>query len=301
MDNNLNKQPSQWLIYAVALLSGLALGLTLVFIAWNSALEENKREFSFEASKLREIATHNVQASNEVINSFASLITENKFFDDQIFQSSANRILNQQYFIEGVFYSHVQKTENNVISELDLEVENSRFRNSQTATDLNDIIKNENFENILNFLLLDGSSEPVVSVVTLESSRYYIMLKPVLNKDYSVVDDGDFTGSIQEILCLLINPEKLIDYSNVSRTLMVDLHSESSNLSGRKLIFTSGPSLDSRSGFRASSFSEDTSMQFPLYSVKLSISKDVYWPDVNQKSIYIALFIGLGITLLRLA
>ena len=301
MDNNLNKQPSQWLIYAVALLSGLALGLTLVFIAWNSALEENKREFSFEASKLREIATHNVQASNEVINSFALSITENKFFDDQLFQSSANKILNQQYFIEGVFYSHVQKTENNVISELDLEVENSRFRNSQTATDLNDIIKNENFENILNFLLLDGSSEPVVSVVTLESSRYYIMLKPVLNKDYSVVDDGDFTGSIQEILCLLINPEKLIDYSNVSRTLMVDLYSESSNLSGRKLIFSSGPSLDSRSGFRASSFSEDTSMQFPLYSVKLSISKDVYWPDVNQKSIYIALFIGLGITLLLMA
>ena len=301
MDNNLNKQSSQWLIYAVALLSGLALGLTLVFIAWNSALEENKREFSFEASKIREVSTHNVQVSNDVINSFAASIAANKSFDDQIFQSLANAILDQQHIIEGIFYSHFQETENKITSEPDLKVENSRFRNTQTATDLNDIIKDENFENILKFIFLDGSSEAVVSVVTLESSMYYILLKPVFNNDYSVVDDGDSTGSIQGIVCLLINPEGLIEYSNISNTLMVDLHSESSNLSGRKLIFTSGPSLVSRSGFRASSFSEDTSIQFPLYSVKLSISKDIYWPDVNQESVYIALFIGLGITLLLMA
>ncbi len=294
MDKNLNKQPSQWLIYAVALLSGLALGLTLVFIAWNSALEENKREFSFESSKIREIATHNIQDSNDLINSFATSISENKSFDDQIFQSLANAILGQQKFIEGVFYSHLQKSENNVISGTDLKIENSRFRNTQTATDLNEIIKDENFENILRYLLVDGSSEAVVSVVTLESSMYYILLKPVLN-------DGDSTSSIQGIVCLLVNPEGLIEYSNISNTLMVDLHSESSNLSGRKLIFTSGPSLVSRSGFRASSFSEDTSIQFPLYSVKLSISEDIYWPDVNQKSVYIAMFIGLGITLLLMA
>jgi len=294
MDKNLIKQPSQWLIYAVALLSGLALGLTLVFIAWNSALEENKRKFSFESSKIREIATHNVQDSNDLINSFATSISENKSFDDQIFQSSAIAILGQQKFIEGVFYSHLQKSGDSVISGTDLKIENSRFRNTQTAIDLNEIIKNENFENILKFLLVDGSSEAVVSVVTLESSMHYILLKPVLN-------DGDSTSSIQGIVCLLVNPEGLIEYSNISNTLMVDLHSESSNLSGRKLIFTSGPSLVSRSGFRASSFSEDTSIQFPLYSVKLSISEDIYWPDVNQKSVYIAMFIGLGITLLLMA
>ncbi len=297
----MNKQPSQWLIYAVALLSGLALGLTLVFIAWNSALEENKRTFSFEASKIREIATSNVQASNDLINSFATSISENKSFDDQIFQSLANAILEQQKFIEGVFYSHLQKSENNIISGPDLKIENSSFRDTQTATELNEIIKDENFENILKFLFMDGSSDPVVSVVTLESSMYYILLKPVLSNDYSVVDDGASTSSIQGIVCLLINPEGLIEYSNISNTLMVDLHSESSNLSGRKLIYTSGPSLVSRSGFRASSFSEDTSIQFPLYSVKLSISEDIYWPDVNQKSVYIAMFIGLGITLLLMA
>jgi len=294
MDKNLNKQSSRWFIYAVALLSGLALGLTLVFIAWNSALEENKRKFSFESSKIREVATHNVQASNDVINSFAISIAANKSFDDQIFQSLANAILDQQQFIEGIFYSHFKKTENKITSEPDLEIENSGFRNTQIETDLNDIIKDENFENILKFILVDGSSDPVVSVVTLKSNVYYILLKPVFNNDYSVVDNGGTTDSIQGIVCLLINPEELIEFSNISNTLMVDLHSESSNLSGRKLIYTSAQSIDSRSGFRASSFSEDTSIQFPLYSVKLSISEDIYWPDVNQKSIFVAMVIGLG-------
>ncbi|RKZ46984.1 MAG: hypothetical protein DRQ58_07600, partial [Gammaproteobacteria bacterium] len=301
MDDKLENNSPRWLIYAVALLSGLALGLTLVFIAWNSALDENKREFSFESSKIREVIAHNIQVSNDVINTVASLITENKDFDDQIFQSSAIGILEQQHFIEGLFYSHVQKTGNSATSELDMEIVNSRYRDTQISMDVQDLIENENFENVLEFILADESSEPVVSVVTLESNKYYILFKPVLNQDYSAVDDEDSTGSTQGILCLLINPEKLVGLSNISSTLMVDLHSESSNLSGRKLIFTSGPSLEERSGLLASSFSEDASIQFPLYSVKLSISKDVYWPDVNRKSIYLALFIGLGITLLLMA
>jgi two-component system sensor histidine kinase/response regulator len=301
MDDKLESNSPRWLIYAVALLSGLALGLTLVFIAWNSALDENKREFSFEASKIREFITYNIQVSNDVINTVASLITENKNLDDQFFQSSVIGILEQQHFVEGLFYTHVQKTGDSTTSELDLEVVNSRFRDTQMSMNAQDIIKNENFENILKFLLLDESSQAVVSVITVESNRYYILFKPVLNKDYSTVDDEDSTSPIQGILCLLINPETLVGLATISSTMMVNLHSESSNLSGRKLIFTSGPSLEKKSGFLASSFSEDASIQFPLYSVKLSISKDIYWPDVNRKSIYLALFIGLGITLLLMA
>ena len=102
MDSNLKNQSSRWLIYTVALLSGLALGLTLVFIAWNSALEENKREFSFESSKIREVVTHNIQVSNDVINSFAKSIRENQSFDDQMYQTSVKGILDQHDFIEGL-------------------------------------------------------------------------------------------------------------------------------------------------------------------------------------------------------
>ena len=301
MSNEPNKQTPKWLIHAVALLSGLALGLTLVFIAWNSALEENKREFSFESSKIREVVTHNVQVSNGVINSFATSISENKSFDDQIFQSSVKGILDQQDFIEGLFYSQIQKSENIKASDVDLELEYSRFRSTEISADVSEIKKDEIFENVLKSLLLDRSSDPVVSVVTLESTRYYILFKTVLNKGYFTTDNGPSEDPIQGVLCLLINPEKLIKYSKISSNLMVDLHSESSNLSGRKLIFTSGPLVNIRRGFLASSFNEDASIQFPLYSVKLSIGKDIYWPDVNQTSIYIALFIGLGITLLLMA
>lgn len=293
--------PQKWLIHAVALLSGLALGLTLVFIAWNSALEENKREFSFESSKIREVVTHNVQVSNDLINSFATSISENISFDDQIFQSSVKGILDQQDFIEGLFYSHPQKSDNTQAADVDLKLGYSRFRSTEISVDVNAITKDENFENVLKYLLLDRSSDPVVTVVTLESTMYYILFKTVLNKDYFANDNGYSEDPIQGILCLLINPERLIEYSKISSNLVVELHSESSNLSGRKLIFTSGPVVNIRSGFLASSFNEDVSIQFPLYSVKLSIAKDIYWPDVNRTSIYVALFIGLGITLLLMA
>jgi signal transduction histidine kinase/CheY-like chemotaxis protein len=301
MSDDQNKQTSKWLIHTVVLLSGLALGLTLVLIAWNSALEENKKEFSFESSKIREAVTHNVQVSNGIINTFTTSLTENESFDDQVFQSLGKGILDQNNFIEGVFYSHFLKSEMIENPGSYLKVENSRYRDAQVLVDVDNIHKNENFENALKSLLVDGSTEAVVSVVTLESSSYYILLKPVFNKDSPSVGSEHSINSVKGILYLLINPEKMMGNSKITNTLLVKLHSESSNLGGRKLIFTTASILAQRSGFLASSFNEDASIQFPLYSVKLSIAKDIYWPDVNQKLIYIALFIGLGITLLLMA
>jgi len=301
MSNNLNKQTQRWLIYAVALVSGVALGLTLVFITWNSAIEENKREFTFESSKIREAVAHNVQVSNDIINSLATFIDVNNVFDDQLFQSTVRGILDQQLFIEGILFSNLDKTGNNTNYKFILKPMNSRFRDTQTSIDMEEIINNENLENILKSLFMNDETDPVVSVVTLGSKRYYVLFKAVLNEDYIDVGQRNLADSIRGVLYLIISPEKLIEYSEIPNTLTVDVHSESSNLSGRNLIFNSDASLDSRNGFLVSSFNKDASIQLPSYSIKLSISKDIYWQDVNQGLIYIALLIGMGITLLLIA
>lgn len=300
MPNNLNKQTSRWLIYAVALLSGLTLGLTLVFIAWNSALEENKRSFTFESSKIRESVAHNVQVSNDIINSFATFIDANKILDDQVFQPMAKGILDQQPFIEGILYYTLIKIADQSTYNFSLESKYYRFRDSQKAISGHEIRDIENYETILKSLYLNEGTEPVVSVVDLESGKYYVLFKAMLNEGYTAAIDGKPEDSIRGILSLLISPEKLIGHSGIPDTLMVDLYSESSSLSGRKLIYSISPAK-TRSGFLVSSFSHDASIQLPTYSVKLSISKNVYWPDVNQDLIYIALLIGLGITLLLMS
>ncbi|MEE8233343.1 MAG: ATP-binding protein, partial [Gammaproteobacteria bacterium] len=158
----------------------------------------------------------------------------------------------------------------------------------------------EDYKTILKSLYLNEGTEPIVSVVNLESGKYYVLFKAMLNEGYSAAIDGKPEDSIRGILSLLISPEKLIEYSGIPDTLNVDLYSESSSLSGRKLIYSVSPA-NIRSGFLVSSFSHDASIQLPSYSVKLSISKNVYWPDVNQDLIYIALLIGLGITLLLMS
>ncbi len=288
-------------MHAVVLFSGLALGLTLVFIAWNGALEENKREFLFESSGIRGVVTHNIQVSDGIINGFATSMSENMAFDDQIFQSSVKGILDQQDFIEGLFYSNLQSSENIQTSDLDLKSGYSKFRGTAIPVDINAVKNDENFRNVLKSLFLDASSDPVVTVVTLESAMYYILLKTVSNRDYFGNENIPLEDRVQGILCLLINPEKLIERSRISSNSMIDLYSESSNLSGRKLIFTNGPLVNTRSGFLTTNFNEDALIQFPLYSVRLSIEKNIYWSDVNRTSIYIAVFIGLGITLLLMA
>lgn len=300
MYKNLNKQTSRWLIYAVALLSGLTLGITLVFIAWNSALEENKRSFTFESSKIRESVAHNVQVSNDIINSFATFIDANKVLNDQVFQPMAKGILEQQPFIEGIQYYPLLKITDQLNSNFSLESKYYRFRDSKKATSSHEIKDIENYETILKSLFLNEGTEPVVSVVNLGSSKYYVLFKAMLNEGYSAAIDGKPEDSIRGIILLLVSPEKLIEYSGIPDTLKVDLYSESSNLSGRKLIYSVSPA-NIRSGILVSSFSHDVSIQLPSYSVRLSISKNVYWPDVNQDLIYIALLIGMGITLLLMS
>jgi len=295
-----SKQTSRWLIYAVALLSGLTLGITLVFIAWNSALEENKRDFSFESSKIRESVAHNVQVSHDIINSFATFIDANKIFDDQIFQSMAKGILDRQPFIESIHYYPLLKSTDRSNSNFSLESKYYRFRDSQKAISGHEIRDIENYENILKSLYLNEGTEPVVSVVNLESGKYYVLFKAVLNKGYSAAEDGNPEDSVRGILSLLISPEKLIEHSVIPDTLDIKLYSESSGLSGRKLIYSVLPA-NIRSGILVSNFSHDASIQLPSYSVKLSISKNVYWSDINQDLIYIALLIGLGITLLLMS
>jgi signal transduction histidine kinase/CheY-like chemotaxis protein len=307
MSNDLNKQTHRWLLYAVALISGITLGLTLVFIAWNSAIEENKREFSFESSKVREPVAHNVKVSNDIINSLATFIDVSNaidvsnVIDDQIFQSNAKGILDQQLFIEGILFSNLDKTGNNTFSNFILEAMNSRFRDVRPSIGIHDIRNNDNFDNILKSLLMQDEIEPVVSVINLESKKYYALFKAIRSEDNTEIGVRNVEDSIKGILCLLISPEKLIEYSEIPNTLTVDLYSESSNLIGRNLIFNSVASLDNRDGFLVSSFNRDASIQLPSYSVKLSITKDIFWQDINQELIYIALLIGMGITLLLMA
>jgi len=300
MPKNLNNQTSRWLIYTVVLLSGLTLGLTLVFIAWNSALEENKRSFIFESSRIKEAVAHNVQVSNDIINSFATFIDANKILDDQVFQPMAKGILDQQPFIEGVHYYALLKIADQSNSNFSLESKYYRFRDSKNAISGHEIGDIENYETVLKSLYLNEGTEPVVSVVNLGSGKYYVLFKAMLNEGYAAAIDGKPEDSIRGVLFLLVSPEKLIEKSRIPDTLKVDLYSESSSLSGRQLIYSVSPS-NIRSGVLVSSFNHDISIQLPSHSVKLSISKNVYWPDVNQDLIYIALLIGLGITLLLMS
>ncbi len=309
MLDNQNKQASRLLIYSVTLFSALTLGVTLVFIAWDSALEENKRSFSFESSKIGESVAHNVQVSNDIINSFATFIDANKALNDennalseQIFQPMVQGVLDQKLFIEGIHYYPLPKISGKSDSSPSLENEYHRFRDAQKSIADYDIRDIDDYETILKSLYLNEGEDPILSIVNLKSGKYYVLFKAMFNEDYSSVIDGKPKKSIRGILSLLISPEKLIEHSGIPDTLKVDLYSESSGLSGRQLIYNASPT-NSRKGIMISSFIYDASIQFEFasYSIKLSIAKNVYWSDINRELIYIALFIGLGITLLLMS
>jgi hypothetical protein len=134
----------------VALLSGLTLGSALVYIAWDSAIADNEREFIFESSKIRETTTHNIQVSNDFINSIATFIYANKEFDNDIFQSTAEGILSQQPFMEGMLYSPFDSfySEADLIPDILLKTKSYRFRDSEISIDEHYIGDDADYQNI---------------------------------------------------------------------------------------------------------------------------------------------------------
>ncbi|SMN10952.1 sensor histidine kinase [uncultured Candidatus Thioglobus sp.] len=273
-----------YLFYPVAFIVGLTICATLVFIAWDISLEEKNRDFVFEYSKVKEEVVHNIRLSSDVIDFFSISTKTWKDSDDVMFQSFARNILDKKNFIEGLFYLN-SKEFNGLKKQLYLK--NAKFRDTQVEKDFTELFDHEDFDRIVQLLLLEqDQSNAIAAMINLQSSDYYVLFRAVQNR----------------VLCLLINPEKIIPLANIAPTLMIQLYNESLNLSGRQLIFNSTDiALHNRKGLLITRFSQDAAIRLPAYSLTLSVSKKIYWKDINHNLIYIALLLGFGTTFLLIA
>jgi signal transduction histidine kinase/DNA-binding response OmpR family regulator len=104
------------------------------------------------------------------------------------------------------------------------------------------------------------------------------------------------------IVYLAIDPSRLLGSSYAYGGLGITLASESEGIVGRQVLFTQpGNASSSRKGWEITRLTEDASLQFPAYSIKLLVSKPVHWHEIEHGLIYTALLLGVGITLLLIA
>ena len=80
----------------------------------------------------------------------------------------------------------------------------------------------------------------------------------------------------------------------------IALYTESEGVAGRRLVYARTPETPRR-GAVVEPLTEDTSIRLDRYSVRLLTGKDLLWSELHKGLVFVALFLGVGVTLLLVA
>ncbi len=278
-----------WLIYAFTGILGAAFAVTLFSIAWNNAIEVKKREFAYGLTSLKQTIAHNVLVTNNVINNLTAYIESNPGSPDQPFRSYARSLIENYPFIETIaYFPLLQEGQENHSFMLLYE----EARNIRMFTPEKDINKDERFQQIVKNLLLSELSPTVSSVFESGEGLYYAVYRLIYND--SNADD------IRGIVLIFTNPEVFLGQITLPDDLSLTLYSEYASI-GRQILFKKEAEIDPTRGWLISPIVDKNLIQLPASSIKLEISKNIYWHDIEKGLVYAALIVGIGVTLLLVA
>jgi len=277
-----------WLVYVFTGILGIAFAATLLSIAWNNAIETKNREFTFELTALKQTIAHNVLVTGNIINNLAAYIESNPGLPDQSFRSYASDLIEHHSFLESITYFPVAEGyDDHEFMQL-----HEIARNKNIFSTEQDINLDERFRQIVEHLLKSELSPTVSSVFNSGDELFYAV--------YRFIHDDSKTGNIRGIILILTNPEKFIGTIKLPDDLSLTLYSEFAII-GRQLLFSKESQVDFEKGRLISPVTDNNLIQLPASSIKLEISKNIYWQDIEKGLIYSALIIGIGVTLLLVA
>jgi signal transduction histidine kinase/CheY-like chemotaxis protein len=286
-----------WSIYVFTGLLGITFAATLVFIAWNNAVETKKREFAYELTAFKQTITHNVLVTDNIINNLAAYIESLPGLPDQSFRAYARSQLENYPFIETVAYfpaSEIRDGTSVFILSHEIARHDNRFFSRK------DINQDAQFQQIVNNLSMPAFSPVVSSVIESDGKKLYAVYRHVYGDDTAKQQDHNINPGIRGIILILTRPEEFFGNTALPDDLNLTLYSEFATI-GRQLLFSKEAIDAYGNGRLISPVTESNLIQLPASSIKLEITRNIYWHDMDKGLIYSALILGFGVTLLLVA
>lgn len=289
-------------VYAVAGGFGVAFSVFLLLYAWQNALDTERREFAFESVSLESALSRSVTAADDVSAYLTSLLENGRIESKAAFDELGQASLRRYPFLRFAgFQSVISAREGESGSPRLGSVAYSASRRSvedlDEATQLRSPVSQPG---VFQTVLSAAGAVPTSAIKEGPFGGGYLLVRKVSASRAGAQDaaDGQGTG----IVYLVIDPSRLLGSSFAYSGLGITLASESEGIVGRQVLFTqSGNESSSRRGWEITRLTEDASLQFPAYSIKLFVSRPVHWHEIEHGLIYTALLLGAGITLLLIA
>jgi signal transduction histidine kinase/CheY-like chemotaxis protein len=272
----------------VAVIIGISFARIITSIAWDNALESNRREFQLNSIALKESVLSNVNAAHHAINGIAAFLLADAAITKQQFEIIVAEILRQHPYIKGVVYAAAAGGDHPAFPVI---YRSGRNSDAPLFAEGEDMYANAATADSIKLTL---ATNAVVSTAVAGG--------PATNRDLWLIRSliGD-NGQPAGMLAMLIGTEQLLGAVPTGTNLSITMFNDTTSLHGRQLLYSKHSATGSATGWKVEPLSVDSMMPFTNYSIKLSVSRDIRWPEVEKQGVYIALLIGLGGTLLLVA
>jgi len=282
----LDRGGRRFLLYLAPIALGLVFTLLLFLLAWRTELDNQQREFVLESQSFSESINQRLIAAEEALLGLAALVETNASLSPQQFGRFMNELMQRHDFIAAGSITDPAGYDDLAAGRVGI-----THRLQQEAAD------HATVERLFADPLYPASFElardhktvvPSAPMRDAGPGNFWLLL--LLPAD---------SAQRARLVALQIEPAGLIEARNLVKRASARVFVETTGLLGRQLIYEQG--MESAAGWQLETFEREAQFQRPAYSMRLSLARSLYWTDINRALIFIALLIGIGVTLLMVA
>ncbi|MDQ3563031.1 MAG: response regulator [Pseudomonadota bacterium] len=311
------------LIYAISTIFGAAFSLLLVMLAWQNALEAEKKEFAFDSILLRDTVKLSASAAHNSLYNIAALVEGLDASAVATLPAFLKSLLARNPFIESISFHRSGVSLNHSPKDMALRPDASGDpppagptilwgsggelyigRNPAKEALYNDqILSDPRFTDALRAAVDTGMVVPGPPASDTERIRPYTLIKAIGAGPAQGAGADQRSNTVPApFVAILVNPGHLFSESLLRDDVSVSLYTESQGVTGRQLVFEQrGAVAPENANFSIGAFKEETLAQFPYYSMKLVVEKQVLWREIDKGLIATAIVLGIGVTTLIVA
>jgi signal transduction histidine kinase/DNA-binding response OmpR family regulator len=282
----------KWLNSLLTLTLGITFSVILLFIAWRDSIQSQEREFSLASSTLKDTVARNTQTANDTLNSLSTYLEVNPDLSIEEYSMLTTSVLGLYPFLEGTVY--VTHDVDSANPEKPYSVHYQTIKGGNTMLADTELLSDEAYASTIDLLFKNDSVITLASEYNRNNWKGFWILRAV--KPVSKLDEdmGNYGFA-----AILINTNTLVGPSYRDTGPSLILLSDSASLSGRTILHEQQPSNEE--GWVVNSLTEESITQFPFYSVRLLLSKELRWSQIEKTMMLISLLIGASVTLLLMS
>lgn len=318
------RHPSRPLIYAVSAIVGAAFSLVLVMLAWQNALEAEKKEFAFDSILLRDTVKLSASVAHNSLDNIAALV---EGLDASVIATLPvflKSLLARHPFIEAISFHRSGVPLNHLSKDMALRPDAVGDPSPAGPTILwgdsggdlyigrspvkealyNDqILSDPRFADALRAAVDTAMVVPGPPASATRGIRPFTLIKAIGTGPAHGAGVNQRSNTVPgAFVTIILNPGHLFSESLLRDDVSVNLYTESQGVTGRQLVFVQRAAVaPENANFSIGAFKEETLAQFPYYSMKLVVEKQVLWREIDKGLIATAMVLGIGVTTLIVA